>query len=224
MDVVCPYCGVANASAHSLCHGCGGALPASTQATGQRAEQSGQRKLIGAFLGLGALVIVAAAAAVLANRLAGPQQVEIVTLVPESTSIVQASMSGAEQHKYVVAARLTAAYVAVQPLKMMLTQYRMMSGDYPAELADIRIDAGELTDGEYITAVTLHDGGRLVTHLEPSLFGDGALFMLTPVDVMAGTSTRWDCTTTIPDEHLLATAGALRCEFDAALHRFAGLY
>ena len=82
----------------------------------------------------------------------------------------------------------------------MLTNYRMSEGIYPARFTDLRIDPAELNDGEYITGVTLEPGGVLVAHLESSVFGDNALFRLAPTDVMAGTRTRWNCTTTVPDE------------------------
>lgn len=217
MEIVCTYCGVAHASPQSFCNGCGGALPAAQH----RPEASphrmlSRRTLAAAAIGLTALVIVGS---LIANRMSGPQQVEIVNL-PDTTPVVpmaDVTASGAEQHRYVTTARFAAAYTTVHELQMLLLQYRMEQGDYPADLSELRIDPAELTDGEHVTGVLLKPGGVLVTYLEPSHFGDDALFRLTPRDVMAGTRTRWDCTTTIPDEERLKGPGHIPCKFSPDL-------
>ncbi|NNF61790.1 MAG: hypothetical protein HKN06_10755, partial [Gammaproteobacteria bacterium] len=217
MDVVCTYCGVAHPQPQSFCNGCGGALPAARQRTEAPSQRlPGRRKLIAAALGLTTLVVIGS---VIANRLSGPQQVEIVNLPGATpvTPMADVTASGAEQHRYITTARFAAAYTTVHQLRMFLTQYRMEQGNYPQDFSDLRIDPDELSDGEHVTAVTLQPGGVLVAHLEPTHFGDDAVFRLTPRDVMAGTRTRWDCTTTIPDKDRLGGPGHIPCKFSAEL-------
>lgn len=220
MEIVCHYCGVAHASVQSFCNGCGGALPVSDPQSRQEKTPLSWRHMVGAVVGL---ALVATAVLVIASRLSGPQQVEIVNVAgaqvePQLAAMVSTGTpSTAAQKKYVINAQFTAAYISIQALRMMLNEYRMMEGDYPADFTAMRIDPAELTDGEYVTGVALQPGGVLVVSLESSVFGNNAVLKLTPTDVMAGTRTRWDCTTSVPDDDRISGPGGIPCPFDPGL-------
>ena len=216
MEKVCKYCGVVHAGPQSFCDGCGGALPAAAAPKAPKPPQP--RKIIGAAIGLAVLVV---AVLVVSNWLSGPQQVEIVAMPGQKypMEVPTDTAAAAEQHRYLQTANLKAAHSIVIPLRLMLNEHRMFTGEYPADFATMRMDPDDLSDGEFVTAVTLEPGGVLVAHLDATKFGKKEFLRLAPRDVMGGTRTRWDCTTSIPDDARISIPGDTQCPFDAGLAR-----
>ena len=156
----------------------------------------------------------------MANKLSGPQQVNVVAMpLPSAVSTLPATApafeTGSIEHRHLMNAHFAGAYMAISPLRMLLLEFRQMEGDYPQNFAQVGLDASELVDGRYVTGVELLRGGVLRARLDATTFGNNAVLVLTPVDVMAGTQTRWQCTTSIPDDVRIAVPGSMECSYDS---------
>ncbi len=214
--VICTYCGVAHAQAQTHCSGCGGNLPAPQERDDPRPRR---RNVAAAVVGAAVLLTVVL---VVANRLSGPQKVEIVATRsgPAGASVEPPQFeAGSLEQRYLTNANLAGAIAAVSPLRMLLMEYRQMEGRYPASFSDLGVAESDLADGRFVAAVTLTEGGALLATLEAGVFGEGALLELRPVDVMAGMQTRWDCRTTVPDDARVDMPGSFQCPYDDALSR-----
>ncbi len=212
MEIVCNYCGVNHPERQSFCNGCGSALPppGEVRDTTVGTNEAGGRK--GLLIAAGVIAVLVTGVLLFGYRDV-PQKVEVVNFA-DAAPVVAASdltASGADQRRYLITARFSAAYSTVTTLRMMLLNHRMTTGEYPSDFAELGVDESELTDGEYVTGVSLRPGGIMVAQLDSRQFGSGATLTLTPRDVMAGTRTRWDCTTTIPEEDRLSGPGHIPC-------------
>ena len=213
--VICTWCGVSHPQPQSHCNGCGGDLPPPEPAPVPPAPTRQRNLIVGAAAALVLLVV----ATVVANRLSGPQPVEIVSVAPGALGQIKPPdfEPGSTEHRYLMTANLSGAIAAISPLRMYLMEFRQMEGRYPERFDEVGLTAADLSDGRFVTSVSLREGGRLLASLDPSEFGDAALLELRPVDVMGGTQTRWECRTTVPDAARIKTPGSLPCPFAAEI-------
>ncbi len=102
----------------------------------------------------------------------------------------------ADYSGYVRTAQLTEVYSLLMPIKMTMTEYYMLNGEWPSRFEQINLKAEEMTDGQYLDSVRLGDAGRIVAYLSKT-FGKNKLLSLAPKSIMGGTQTRWECTTNV---------------------------
>lgn len=102
----------------------------------------------------------------------------------------------ADYSGYVRTAQLTEVYSLLMPIKMTMTEYYMLNGEWPSSLAQINLKPDDMTDGQYLDKVRLGDDGRILAYLSRT-FGKNKLLSLAPKSIMGGMQTRWECTTNV---------------------------
>jgi hypothetical protein len=121
----------------------------------------------------------------------------------------------ADYSGYMRAAQLANVYSMLQPLKIRMTEYYMMNGEWPVSLSDIRLDPEEMTDGQYLEKVRLGNNGQILAYLSDT-FGKGKRMSLSPQSIMGGMQTRWNCTTNVNTDALTGLS-SLNCREDEKL-------
>jgi len=116
---------------------------------------------------------------------------------------------------YVRTAQLIEVYSLLMPIKMTMTEYYMLNGEWPSRFEQINLKAEEMTDGQYLDSVRLGDKGRIVAYLS-STFGKNKLLSLAPKSIMGGTQTRWECTTNVNIQGSMGLS-SLKCKQDRHL-------
>jgi len=121
----------------------------------------------------------------------------------------------ADYSGYVRTAQLTEVYSLLMPIKMTMTEYYMLNGEWPSSLEQINLKPDDMTDGQYLDKVRLGDNGRILAFLSHT-FGKNKLLSLAPKSIMGGMQTRWECTTNV---NLKGTMGlsTLKCKEDRHL-------
>ena len=102
----------------------------------------------------------------------------------------------ADYSGYMRAAQLAQVYALLQPLKITMTQYYSMYGEWPSSLEKINLKPEQMTDGQYLDKVRLGDNGKIIAFLS-DIFGRDRVLSLEPKSVMGGMNTRWDCVTNL---------------------------
>ncbi len=121
----------------------------------------------------------------------------------------------ADYSGYVRAAQLAEVYSLLMPIKMTMTEYYMLNGEWPSSLDQINLKAEEMTDGRYLEKVRLGDDGRIYAYLSET-FGKNRLLSLAPKSIMGGTQTRWECSTNVNIKGSMGLR-SLQCEQDRHL-------
>lgn len=102
----------------------------------------------------------------------------------------------ADYSVYMRAAQLAQVLALLQPLKITMSQYYAMNGEWPSSLEQINLKPEQMTDGQYLDSVGLGDNGRIIAFLS-AVFGRDRILSLEPKSVMGGMHTRWDCVTNL---------------------------
>ena len=123
--------------------------------------------------------------------------------------------TNADYSGYVRTAQLTEVYSLLMPIKMTMTEYYMLNGEWPSTFKQINLKAEEMTDGHYLDRVRLGENGRIVAYLS-STFGKNKLLSLAPKSIMGGTQTRWECTTNVSIQGSMGL-NSLKCKQDGRL-------
>ena len=129
--------------------------------------------------------------------------------------VMPVSSTTADYSGYMRAAQLANVYSMLQPLKIRMTEYYMMNGEWPASLTDIRLKPEEMTDGQYLDKVRLGRNGQILAYLSDN-FGKNKMLSLAPKSIMGGMQTRWDCTTNVNTDALTGLSN-LNCREDKNL-------
>lgn len=121
----------------------------------------------------------------------------------------------ADYSGYLRTAQLTEVYSLLTPLKLTMTEYYMMNGEWPSSLEQIRLKPEDMTDGQYLDKVRLGNNGKIYAYLSKT-FGKNKILSLAPRSIMGGMQTRWDCSTNIDTSGLMGL-GTLKCSEDRNL-------
>lgn len=105
--------------------------------------------------------------------------------------------------------KLASAISSLSYLKMALSDYYSLNGNWPTKLSDAGIDKSSMTSSN-IDEVSLDKEGGIVAKLNSS-FGENKILLTKPKAVMGGTSMEWTCYANFPKE-LLSYAGESICE------------
>jgi len=98
---------------------------------------------------------------------------------------------------------------SLAPVKMAVLEYYRSMNKWPKSLADIGMNATEMTSS-YVDGVSLDSSGKVVARLNRG-FGQKKQLILEPKNVMGGTSFEWKCYANFPKNTLLS-GGASMCE------------
>ena len=160
-----------------------------------------------------------------AQKLQAPQQTAppanapAAAVVPPAYNqvpqVMPVSSTTADYSGYMRAAQLANVYSMLQPLKIRMTEYYMMNGEWPASLTDIRLEPEEMTDGQYLEKVRLGENGQILAYLSDT-FGKGKRLSLSPQSIMGGMQTRWVCRTNVNTDALTGLSN-LNCREDKNL-------
>jgi hypothetical protein len=116
-----------------------------------------------------------------------PNTAQAQTQAPPGT--IPVINTTADYNGYMRAAQLAQVIALLQPLKITMSQYFSMNGEWPASLE-------QMTGGQYLDKVRLGDNGRIIAYLS-DIFGRDRVLSLQPKSVMGGMHTRWDCVTNL---------------------------
>lgn len=117
---------------------------------------------------------------------------------------------------YVLAAKISQAFALLQSVKIRSTMHYQMNGDWPTKVEDLGLKKEETGDGQYIEQFRFGDQGAIVALLDKQ-FGDSSVLSISPVSVMGGMHTRWQCTTNL-NVDTLNTMSNFDCTHDKTLH------
>ena len=122
----------------------------------------------------------------------------------------------ADYSGYMRAAQLAQVIALLQPLKITMSQYYSMNGEWPSSLEQINLEPEQMTDGQYLDKVRLGDNGRIIAYLS-DIFGRDRILSLLPKSVMGGMHTRWDCVTNL-NMKTYQVPGNLNCTQQQHIH------
>lgn len=123
------------------------------------------------------------------------------------------NQSTADYSGYVKAAKLSQVMSLLMPVRMRMNEYRSIHGEWPDEMKDIKLKAGEMNDGEFIEAVKLGKDGKIFAFLD-SKFGSDKLLSYAPREIMGGMNMRWECLSNISMKTMMQS----QCKEDPKLH------
>ncbi len=111
---------------------------------------------------------------------------------------------------YVQRAALANVLALVVPLKTAIASYYVEIGKQPENFSQLGLQAGEMTDGNYIKHVKILPDGALRIELS-EFFGSGHYLVLTQQSVMGGSQIKWQCVSNLPEETLALDYGQNLC-------------
>lgn len=112
--------------------------------------------------------------------------------------------------KFLFASRFVDALSSTQALRMMLTEYYVLNGEWPATFEDMGLSEQAMTSST-ISASRLRGDGRLVFTLADD-FGADKRIVLAPAEAMGGTRIEWRCYSNFPAPWLVSPMGQRLCE------------
>lgn len=111
-----------------------------------------------------------------------------------ATGPILSNLSDKLGNRYIKKAKFANALGIVQPLKMMVVEHYMREGRWPLNFSDIGLESHKLQEPDLVDSVDIIQHGTISVDVS-SVFGQGAVFWLTPTD--KDIRIQWRCTTNI---------------------------
>ena len=97
-----------------------------------------------------------------------------------------------EQALYVFKAQFQQALSSLTPLRVASVEYFMNTGEWPKDFKAVGVDKKSMSSS-FIDGVRIAPQGRIVAELNEQKFGQQKKIVLTPHQVMGGTTVEWQC-------------------------------
>ncbi len=111
--------------------------------------------------------------------------------------------------RQVFQAKFVQALSSISTIKISMTEYYLMRGEWPENLAAMGFEAGDMSSST-IQQTQVMPEGRLLLKLVKD-FGEDKQIWIYPHPVMGGTQIEWICYSNFPSYNLKNTAGGILC-------------
>lgn len=157
-------------------------------------------------------VIVGVVVTVLSSYMNGYifQEVESYGYPTDNYQIAQPQIDANTMRQYYIRANLAKVRASITPIRLMLTEYYMIHGQFPKNSEELDISRFDLEELEVIDRAYLTENGGVGVDLSQE-FGNGKILSIEPKLSKHGARISWKCSTNV-DEIYLGLSSNRICE------------